>query len=31
MVIAVIAASWVSWRFVEMPALAWFRRLSKRI
>jgi peptidoglycan/LPS O-acetylase OafA/YrhL len=31
MVIAVIVASWVSWRFVEMPALAWFRRLSKRI
>ncbi|RUU13290.1 acyltransferase [Mesorhizobium sp. USDA-HM6] len=31
MLIAVIAASWVSWRFVEMPALAWFRRLSKRI
>ncbi|RWA76689.1 acyltransferase [Mesorhizobium sp.] len=31
MLIAVIVASWVSWRFVEMPALAWFRRLSKRI
>jgi peptidoglycan/LPS O-acetylase OafA/YrhL len=31
MLVAVIAASWISWRFVEMPALAWFRRLAKRI
>ncbi|MET3592907.1 peptidoglycan/LPS O-acetylase OafA/YrhL [Mesorhizobium shonense] len=31
MLIAVIVASWFTWRFVEMPALAWFRRLSKRI
>ncbi|WP_292583531.1 hypothetical protein [Mesorhizobium sp.] len=31
MLIAVVVASWFTWRFVEMPALAWFRRLSKRI
>lgn len=31
MLVAVVVASWVSWRFVEMPALAWFRRLAKRI
>ncbi|TIS63509.1 MAG: acyltransferase, partial [Mesorhizobium sp.] len=31
MLIAVIVASWFTWRFVEMPALAWVRRLSKRI
>ncbi|RWM06279.1 MAG: acyltransferase [Mesorhizobium sp.] len=31
MLITVVVASWVSWRFVEMPALAWFRRLAKRI
>ena len=31
MLIATIAASWFTWRFVEMPAMAWFRRLSKRI
>lgn len=31
MLITVIIASWFTWRFVEMPALAWFRRLSKRI
>ncbi|TIQ33193.1 MAG: acyltransferase [Mesorhizobium sp.] len=31
MLIAVIVTSWLTWRFVEMPALAWFRRLSKRI
>ncbi|MBZ9679673.1 MULTISPECIES: acyltransferase family protein [unclassified Mesorhizobium] len=28
---ATIAVSWVTWRLVEMPAMAWFRRLSKRI
>ncbi|MER9329216.1 hypothetical protein NKJ26_06785 [Mesorhizobium sp. M0152] len=31
MLVATIAASWVTWRFIEMPAMAWFRRLSKRI
>ena len=31
MLAAVIVASLVSWRFVEMPALAWFRRLAKGI
>jgi peptidoglycan/LPS O-acetylase OafA/YrhL len=31
MLAAVIVASWFTWRFVEMPALAWFRRLAKRI
>ena len=31
MLIAVVVASWFTWRFVEMPALAWFRRLSKQI
>ncbi|RJT37574.1 acyltransferase [Mesorhizobium waimense] len=31
MLIATIVASWFTWRFVEMPALAWFRRLAKRI
>ena len=31
MMVAVIVASWFTWRFVEMPALAWFRRLAKRI
>ncbi|MFA6153098.1 acyltransferase family protein [Mesorhizobium sp.] len=31
MLFATIAASWITWRFVEMPAMAWFRRLSKRI
>ncbi|RUV18776.1 acyltransferase [Mesorhizobium sp. M7A.F.Ca.MR.245.00.0.0] len=31
MLAAIIAASWITWRFVEMPAMAWFRRLSKRI
>ncbi|TIO74577.1 MAG: acyltransferase [Mesorhizobium sp.] len=31
MLITVVVASWVSWRFLEMPALAWFRHLSKRI
>ncbi|RUT90740.1 MULTISPECIES: acyltransferase [unclassified Mesorhizobium] len=31
MLAATIAASWITWRFVEMPAMAWFRRLSKRI
>ncbi|CAN7703407.1 acyltransferase family protein [Mesorhizobium sp. LjNodule214] len=31
MLVATIAASWFTWRFVEMPALAWFRRLAKRI
>ncbi|MEW6633429.1 MAG: acyltransferase [Pseudomonadota bacterium] len=31
MLIAVVVASWFTWRFVEMPALAWFRRLAKRI
>ena len=31
MVTAVIVASWLTWRFVEMPALAWFRRLARRI
>ncbi|PBC01881.1 acyltransferase [Mesorhizobium sp. WSM3860] len=31
MLIAVIVTSWLTWRFVEMPALAWFRRLAKRI
>ena len=30
MVCAVVAVSWLTWRFVEMPALAWFRRLAKR-
>ena len=31
MLVATIAVSWITWRFVEMPAMAWFRRLSKRI
>ncbi|MBZ9993251.1 acyltransferase family protein [Mesorhizobium sp. BH1-1-4] len=31
MLAATIAASWITWRLVEMPAMAWFRRLSKRI
>ena len=31
MLVATIAASWITWRLVEMPAMAWFRRLSKRI
>jgi peptidoglycan/LPS O-acetylase OafA/YrhL len=31
MLVAVVVASWLTWRFVEMPALAWFRRLAKRI
>ncbi|UCI05931.1 acyltransferase family protein [Mesorhizobium sp. B1-1-8] len=31
MLVAVVIASWFTWRFVEMPALAWFRHLSKRI
>lgn len=31
MLTATIAASWITWRLVEMPAMAWFRRLSKRI
>ncbi|TPN80895.1 acyltransferase [Mesorhizobium sp. CU2] len=31
MVIAVIVTSWFTWRVVEMPALAWFRRLAKRV
>lgn len=31
MVCAVVAVSWLTWRFVEMPALAWFRRLAKRV
>ncbi|MFU0505568.1 acyltransferase family protein [Pseudaminobacter sp. NGMCC 1.201702] len=26
-----LVASYCTWRLVEMPALAWFRRLSKRI
>ncbi|MBZ9759036.1 acyltransferase [Mesorhizobium sp. ESP6-5] len=28
---ATIAVSWATWRLVEMPAMAWFRRLSKRV
>ncbi|MDX8480979.1 acyltransferase [Mesorhizobium sp. VK24D] len=31
MLIAVIVVSWLTWRFFEMPALAWFRRLARRI
>ncbi|MER9839796.1 acyltransferase [Mesorhizobium australicum] len=31
MLAATIAVSWVTWRLIEMPAMAWFRRLSKRI
>ncbi|MBN9221942.1 MAG: acyltransferase [Mesorhizobium sp.] len=31
MLAATIAVSWMTWRLVEMPAMAWFRRLSKRI
>lgn len=31
MVVATIVASWLTWRFVEMPAMAWFRRVAKRI
>ncbi|MER9296115.1 acyltransferase [Mesorhizobium sp. M0621] len=31
MLAATIAASWITWRLIEMPAMAWFRRLSKRI
>ena len=31
MLVATIAASWITWRLVEMPAMAWFRQLSKRI
>ncbi|MBZ9741905.1 MULTISPECIES: acyltransferase family protein [unclassified Mesorhizobium] len=31
MLAATVAASWITWRLVEMPAMAWFRRLSKRI
>lgn len=31
MFVATIAASWITWRFIEIPAMAWFRRLSKRI
>jgi peptidoglycan/LPS O-acetylase OafA/YrhL len=31
MVAATLVASWFTWRFVEMPALALFRRLAKRI
>ena len=31
MLASTIAASWLTWRFVEMPAMAWFRRLAKRI
>ncbi|AZO08287.1 MULTISPECIES: acyltransferase [unclassified Mesorhizobium] len=31
MLIGVIVSSWFTWRFVEMPALAWFRRLAKRV
>jgi peptidoglycan/LPS O-acetylase OafA/YrhL len=31
MLLATIGVSWITWRFVEMPAMAWFRRLSKRI
>lgn len=31
MLVATITVSWITWRLIEMPALAWFRRLSKRI
>ncbi|UDL91167.1 acyltransferase [Mesorhizobium sp. PAMC28654] len=31
MLVATITVSWFTWRFVEMPAMAWFRRLSKRM
>jgi peptidoglycan/LPS O-acetylase OafA/YrhL len=31
MLAATIVASWLTWRFVEMPAMGWFRRLAKRI
>ncbi|TPK83732.1 acyltransferase [Mesorhizobium sp. B2-4-13] len=31
MLLTTIGVSWITWRFVEMPAMAWFRRLSKRI
>ncbi|WP_404927099.1 acyltransferase family protein [Mesorhizobium sp. ORM16] len=31
MLLATIGVSWITWRFVEMPAMACFRRLSKRI
>lgn len=31
MVAGVLASAWLTWRFVEMPALAWFRRQAKRI
>ncbi|TGQ83668.1 acyltransferase [Mesorhizobium sp. M8A.F.Ca.ET.207.01.1.1] len=31
MLAATIAVSWITWRLVEMPAMAWFCRLSKRI
>ncbi|TRC80955.1 acyltransferase [Mesorhizobium sp. WSM4307] len=31
MLVATIAASWITWRFIEIPAMTRFRRLSKRI
>ena len=31
MVAGVLASAWLTWRFVEVPALAWFRRQAKRI
>ncbi|MBZ9960069.1 acyltransferase [Mesorhizobium sp. B2-2-4] len=31
MLLVTIGVSWITWRCVEMPAMAWFRRLSKRI
>jgi peptidoglycan/LPS O-acetylase OafA/YrhL len=31
MLVLVVAASWFTWRFVEMPALAWFRARAKQI
>lgn len=31
MLVLVIVASWFTWRFVEMPALGWFRRMAKRL
>lgn len=31
MLAVTVLVSWFTWRFVEMPALAWSRRLAKRI
>lgn len=31
MLVAVLIASWLTWRFIEMPGLAWFRRRARAL